>query len=107
MSSATAPQARNIIVADEYCGIVIQSGAFAVSGNVIQGNYIGTDVTGNIALSLTSAGIALFNSVNNTVIGGTAPGQGMSFPATGLASLSRASIVVVLVLQPEMCSRAI
>ena len=42
-------------------------------GNTIQGNYIGTDVTGTVALG-NSRGIILFSSSNNT-IGGTSAAQ--------------------------------
>jgi titin len=41
----------------------------------IQGNLIGTDVTGTVALSNGGAGLTLSNAPNN-VIGGTTPGAG-------------------------------
>ena len=72
----TTPGARNVIGAGDQGGIVIQPGGFfATSGNVIQGNYIGTDASGNVALGFLNYGIVLFNSSNNNVIGGTAPGD--------------------------------
>jgi hypothetical protein len=40
----------------------------------VQGNYIGTDVTGKVALANPGSGIVVF-SINN-LIGGTAPGAG-------------------------------
>ncbi|PYS56959.1 MAG: hypothetical protein DMF76_23515, partial [Acidobacteria bacterium] len=40
----------------------------------IQGNYIGTDVTGTVAVANTNGGIAL--NTFNTIVGGTTPGAG-------------------------------
>lgn len=40
------------------------------AGNTIQGNYIGTDITGTLALGNTSIGVV---AGNNAVIGGTTP----------------------------------
>ncbi|HXD31085.1 MAG TPA: Calx-beta domain-containing protein, partial [Pyrinomonadaceae bacterium] len=68
----TTPEARNIIGSGEYAGIVMQ--VDGTSGNVIQGNYIGTDVTGMIAFGINNHGIALFGATNNNTIGGTVPG---------------------------------
>ena len=49
---------------------------FNVSGDTVtvQGNYIGTDVTGKIAMSNSSCGVIYYSS--NNVLGGTAPGAG-------------------------------
>jgi len=49
-------------------GIRVQSGG----GNVIAGNYIGTDVTGSSALGNTDAGVFISSSPGN-LIGGTTP----------------------------------
>ena len=69
----TTPEARNIIAANGGAGNVslgeINSGVAAT----VQGNYIGTDVTGSKALSPnTQNGIAIFT--NGHLIGGTAAG---------------------------------
>jgi hypothetical protein len=45
------------------------------SGNLIQGNYIGTDTTGTAKLGNRYEGIAVFNSSQNT-IGGSTAGSG-------------------------------
>ena len=45
------------------------------TGNLIQGNTIGTDLTGTLALGNTYEGIYLERAPTNT-IGGTAPGAG-------------------------------
>ena len=77
----TSAGARNIIadggVRANYTaahGIEItgSTGSLA-SGTLIQGNYIGTDVSGTLDLSSNGAGISLTNAPN-TVIGGTSAG---------------------------------
>ncbi len=55
-------------------GIRLETGG----GNVIEGNYIGTDVSGTLDLGnrgVQDSGIDIIGSSNNT-IGGTSPGQG-------------------------------
>ena len=61
--------ARNIISGNASYGIQISSGA---RSNSIQGNYIGTDVSGQLARANQFSGIRI-ESANNTV-GGTASG---------------------------------
>jgi hypothetical protein len=73
----TVPGAGNLVSANANsagdAGIyLIGSGA---TGNVIQGNKIGTDVTGTLALGNMHEGIYLERATNNT-IGGTIPGAG-------------------------------
>ena len=80
----TTPGARNVIGGGEHSGIIIQpGGAFATSGNVVQGNYIGTNASGNAALGFVNYGIVIFNSSSNNVIGGTAPGAGNVISGNG------------------------
>jgi hypothetical protein len=67
----TVPGARNVISGTD-SGIVLQVGG--TSGNLIQGNYIGTDASGNVKIGNTNYGIAIFNSSNNNTIGGTSAG---------------------------------
>ena len=64
--------ARNLISGNRIYGVLLGSGSF----NRIEGNYIGTDVTGSAALggSPQSSGIAI-NPVGNT-IGGSGAGAG-------------------------------
>ncbi len=65
----TAAGARNIISGNIYNAIVLEG-----AGTLVQGNYIGADVTGTLALA-NGAGVWLYSAASNT-IGGTAPGAG-------------------------------
>ena len=65
----TTAAARNIISGNAD-GIVMVSGS-----NTVQGNFIGTDVTGTFAIGNIDAGVRLAG-VSNNVIGGTAVGAG-------------------------------
>lgn len=59
-------------------GIYISGGFGAVtSGNVVQGNYIGTDASGNTGSGLGNyIGILILADAQNNLIGGTASGAG-------------------------------
>jgi Calx-beta domain-containing protein len=69
----TAPEARNVISGNAVSGVVIQNST-STSGNVIQGNYIGCDVTASYIIPNTQAGIALSTLSTNNLIGGLTPG---------------------------------
>src|SRR5256885_4864855 len=64
------PAARNLISGNEF-GVLISR----ASGNAIQGNYIGTDVTGDSPLGNTASGVLIENAKTN-VIGGEIDGTG-------------------------------
>ncbi|CAN5912984.1 hypothetical protein BH23PLA1_BH23PLA1_19790 [soil metagenome] len=68
--------ARNLISANGGCGVLIM-GAGA-SGNVIQGNFIGTDITGQQRLGNMFDGISVVNAAG-TIIGGLAPAPSEGF----------------------------
>jgi hypothetical protein len=67
----TTASARNVISGN---GIGIWVLPLSDTGNVMEGNYVGTDATGNKALPNKSYGMQIYG-VGNT-IGGTAPGAG-------------------------------
>ena len=52
------------------------------TGNLIEGNYIGVDITGRVAFGNGGDGIAMIDSGGNTV-GGTAAGAGNVISANG------------------------
>jgi hypothetical protein len=61
---------RSLVINGFSTGAIILGTASA--GSHVEGCYIGTDVTGTIAIPNTGSGIAVFSS--NNVIGGTTPG---------------------------------
>ena len=58
-----------------------------MTGAVVQGNLIGTDVTGTVRLGNLGDGIQMSLSQNN-LIGGTAPGEGNVISANGRHGVS-------------------
>src|ERR1041385_797445 len=69
----TAPGARNGISGNGDSGIMV-SGSDA-SGNVVQGNFIGTDGAGRLALP-NAKGVCVNGGPHDTPLGGAAAGQG-------------------------------
>jgi hypothetical protein len=63
--------ARNIISGNGYAGVLV---SFEI-GDVVVGNYIGTDATGSEALGNTRAGV-LESDSSGIRIGGSGPGEG-------------------------------
>ena len=71
--------ARNIISGNNDTGIEF---GYGPSNNVVQGNFIGTDVTGNKALGNVNDGVLIGGAVG-TLIGGTNAGEGNVISANG------------------------
>ncbi len=75
----TTSAARNIIsgngrTSGTVGGIYI-TGA-GTTGNLVQGNYIGTDINGNASLGNAWTAVAMFSGASNNTIGGTVSGAG-------------------------------
>jgi hypothetical protein len=85
----TIIQARNIIAGNTGNGVHF---FLPQPGQLLQGNLIGTDGSGNVALGNGLAGVLIENSTNQT-IGGTSAGAGniIFFNSTGVAITGAAS----------------
>ena len=70
----TTEAARNVISGNGFSGVFV-FGFVPAMRNVVQGNYVGTDVTGTAAIGNGLDGIQVING-SATVIGGTSPGAG-------------------------------
>jgi Bacterial Ig domain len=71
--------ARNVISGNNNQGVLLDDGA---SGNVVAGNYIGTDVSGSNRLSNNGGGVVLDDAPQNT-IGGSGSGAGNLISGNG------------------------
>lgn len=60
------PPQGNLISANGGNGVLINSGA---TQNLLSGNYIGTDLSGNVALGNTFDGVAIDNADGNSLVG--------------------------------------
>ncbi len=63
----------NLISGNGSTGVFISDEA--TNGNIIAGNFIGTDVTGLVALGNVFDGVSLTNDLHNNVIGGDTAGE--------------------------------
>jgi photosystem II stability/assembly factor-like uncharacterized protein len=87
----TTAAARNVISANSFSGIEI-----AGSGNIVQGNFIGTNAAGTGKFGGSNDGIHISSSqFTNNVIGGTAPGAGnlISGNQTGISTSAPGTII--------------
>ena len=60
---------RNIISGNGQYGIQLRNVLGSASGNIIQGNFIGTNISGNSAIANEQSGIFIFDAINNTIGG--------------------------------------
>ncbi len=65
---------RNLISGNKSFGIFVNG--VSASGNVIQGSYVGVDVTGTVDLGNSVAGVLIAGGAPNNRVGGTAVGAG-------------------------------
>jgi len=86
----TTPEARNLISGHENPAVALNGGA---SSNLVQGNFVGTDITGTLALGNTGNDMLVLDTSANNTIGGTAAGTrnlfsggpSSDFPSLGFA----------------------
>ena len=69
----TTSAARNVISGNTSQGVSI--GYSPTYGNIVEGNYIGLNPAGTVAIPNTESGVDIFNA-NSNVIGGTTDGAG-------------------------------
>jgi hypothetical protein len=70
----TTPAARNVISGSAVNGLFTGNGIFLTTGsngNVVLGNYIGTDITGAVALANGQGGITVREGASANTVGGT------------------------------------
>lgn len=83
----TSPADRNIISGNGGSGIALLS----TSGILIEGNFIGIDRSGTIALGNGAHGLDLSGNTSNNTIGGTIPGAGNLISANLSSGISIAN----------------
>jgi hypothetical protein len=89
----TTAAARNIISGNRHVGVLIErSGRSTPTGNLVQGNYIGLNASGNAAFGNGVNGVVFLAGANN-VIGGTVAGarnviSGNAGPGVALGGFS-------------------
>jgi hypothetical protein len=90
----TSPAARNVLSGNGFDGMLITG--VGASGNYVQGNFVGTDLTGTAPVGNHFNGIAIVDANRNT-IGGTGAGAGnlIAFnPADGVVARSGTGNIV-------------
>ena len=81
----TASGARNLISGNNEEGVrLIDSGT---TGNTVQGNYIGTNISGTANLGNTKNGVGIWDGASINAIGGTTPGAANRIAFSGLGGV--------------------
>lgn len=98
----TTPEARNIIASSVSSGIYLQG----ATGNIIEGNYIGTDVSGSLPRANGSHGIRINPDPPSSVhrIGGETSGAGnrITYNGTGIYLEGYSSPLTAAILSNEI-----
>jgi len=85
----TTAAARNLISANDIgLKITITTSGASASSNVVQGNYIGTDITGQAPLANETDGVVIDMNASGNTIGGTVSGAGNTIAFNVLAGVS-------------------
>jgi trimeric autotransporter adhesin len=80
----TSVGARNVLSGNNHYAFEIQTGS---QSNLLQGNYIGTDATGNAAVGNRNGGVSLWGAGSGNVVGGGAAGAGNVISGEGIGVL--------------------
>ena len=75
------PEARNVIAANGWDGVEIFGAG--TTGNVVAGNYIGTDITGTVMMGNLQVGVAFWGGASNNTVGGVTEGARNIISANG------------------------
>jgi hypothetical protein len=81
----TTPGAGNVISGNRFTGLFVSNNHM-----IVEGNFIGTDVTGTIALGNGLVGVSL-SDASDSIVGGTAPGTGNLISGNGDDGISISS----------------
>jgi hypothetical protein len=80
-ADATTPGARNVISGNTGNGVAI--GGAETTGNLVQGNFIGTTQTGNAAAANSVDGVRIVEAATQNTVGGEADGARNVISANG------------------------
>ncbi len=81
MVGGTTPAARNLISGNDDDGLAFVDSD--TTGNIVQGNYIGTNISGTVAIGNSSDGVYAREGAGNNTVGGTANGAGNLISGNG------------------------
>ena len=88
----TSTGARNIISGNRASDFFFASAGVEIQGSAnlctIQGNYIGTDITGSVAVGNSISGIEINEDVRNTTVGGSTAAARNVISGNGLIGIS-------------------
>jgi titin len=74
----------NVISGNGVAGVRLFNGAGgSTSGNIVQGNFIGTDASGKAAIGNRSVGVAIGGGASQNTVGGTVAGAGNVISGNG------------------------
>lgn len=89
-NTATNTVLTNVISGNKQDGIkILGSGS---TGNLIRGNYIGTNKSGDAAVGNTLAGVSVISGASNNQIGGTVAGDGNVIAGNGTTGIFMGSL---------------
>ncbi len=74
---------NNVISGNEQMGVGLNTPTGSIDNIVLQGNFIGTDETGSLAVGNGKTGIGIISRVHNVTIGGSSAGQGNIIASNG------------------------
>ncbi|GAG45696.1 unnamed protein product, partial [marine sediment metagenome] len=68
------PGEGNVLSGSSYCEVLISGSG--TNGNVVKGNYIGTDASGTATVPNNWGGVCINSGAQNNTVGGSNPGEG-------------------------------